>query len=322
MNSSDNHMNLCQKDVQINSALRNPQPPILFTISVLILVIICWAGAAFPQKGKYILGIGDRLSFLLYAGGENQSGGTITLTISEDGTVTLPFLGKIRADGLSVDQLTHEITAGLEADYFVDPQVILSVVDYRSKRVYILGEVKKPGPYGMEQENTTLIELISKSGGATAKRGKKAFVLRGAYEDIASGGKINDLFEKKDPILVDLQRLLEKGDLTANVKLQPDDVVYIPPRAFVDIAQSKIYVMGYVKKPGIYEFQDGITALNACLLAGGVAKFAAPNRATISRIYDGKKTIVEINLNDVRKGKADDVVLKPGDRVFVPKSWL
>jgi polysaccharide export outer membrane protein len=244
------------------------------------------------------------------------------LTISQEGTITLPFLGKTKAEGLTIDQLTHEITARLKADYFVEPQVILSVVGYRSKKVYILGEVKNPGSYGMEHENTSLIELISMAGGATEKRGKKAFVLRGAYEDIASGGKIDELVEKKEPIAVDLQRLLERADLTANVRLRPDDVVYIPPRIFVDIAQSKIYVMGHVNKPGVYEFQDGITALNACLLAGGFAKFAAPNRATVTRFENEKKTIIKIDLNDVREGNADDVILNPGDRVYVPKSWL
>lgn len=244
------------------------------------------------------------------------------LTISQEGTITLPFLGKTKAEGLTIDQLTQEITARLKADYFVEPQVILSVVGYRSKKVYILGEVKNPGSYGMEHENTSLIELISMAGGATEKRGKKAFVLRGAYEDIAFGGKIDELVEKKEPIAVDLQRLLERADLTANVRLRPDDVVYIPPRMFVDIAQSKIYVMGHVNKPGVYEFQDGITALNACLLAGGFAKFAAPNRATVTRFENGKKTIIKIDLNDVREGNADDVILNPGDRVYVPKSWL
>ncbi len=290
----------------------------------LTFVLLCWAVSAFGQKGKYVLGIGDKLSFLLYAGGELQlkGGGAIILTISEDGTITLPFLGKVRADGLTIDQLTHEITTRLKADYFVNPQVVLSVVDYRSKKVYILGEVKNPGSYGMEHENTSLIELISMAGGATEKRGKKAFVLRGAYEDIASGGKINELVEKQEPIVADLQRLLERADLTANVQLRPDDVVYIPPRIFVDIAQSKIYVMGHVNKPGIYEFQDGITALNACLLAGGFARFAAPNRATVTRFENGKKTIIKIDLSDVRKGKEDDIILEPGDRVYVPKSWL
>jgi len=291
---------------------------------VITLALLSWVADGFAQKGKYILGIGDRLSFLLYAGGELQlkGGGAIMLTISEEGTITLPFLGKVRADGLTVDELTQEITTRLKADYFVDPQVILSVVDYRSKKVYILGEVKNPGSHGMERENTTLIELISMAGGATEKRGKKAFVLRGAYDDLASVGNINELVEKKEPIVVDLQRLLERGDLTANVALQPDDVVYIPPRAFVDIAQSKIYVMGHVNRAGIYEFQEGITALNACLLAGGFAKFAAPNRATISRFDNGKKTIIKIDLNDVKEGSTDDIILRPGDRVYVPKSWL
>ncbi|NVM21432.1 MAG: SLBB domain-containing protein [Desulfobacterales bacterium] len=302
--------------------MRNASTKIV--ILALTLVLLCRAEAVFAQKGKYVLGIGDRLSLLLYAGGKLQleGGGALMLTISEDGTITLPFLGKVTADGLTVDKLTRKITTRLKTDYFVDPQVILSVVAYRSKKVYILGEVKKPGSYGMESENTGLIELISMAGGATEKRGKKAFVLRGAYADIASGGKINELVKKKEPIVVDLQRLLERADLSANVRLRADDVVYIPPRRFVDIAQSKIYVMGHVKRPGIYDFQDGITALNACLLAGGFAKFAAPNRATVSRFDNGQKIIIRIDLNDVKEGDADDIVLKPGDRVYVPKSRL
>ena len=149
--------------------------PIRIIVIVLTLAILIWPAAGFGQKGKYVLGVGDRLSFLLYVGGVLQlkSGGAIILTISEEGTITLPLLGNIRADGLTVDELTHEITTRLRADYFVNPQVILSVIDYRSKRVYILGEVKNPGSYGMEHKNTTLIELISMAGGATEKRGKK-----------------------------------------------------------------------------------------------------------------------------------------------------
>lgn len=294
------------------------------TLLFLSLALACITTNAFAQKEKYVLGAGDRLSFILYAGGDPQFNGKgeITLTVSEDGTITLPFLGKVNAGGLNVDQLTERITAGLAADYFVDPQVILSVVEFRSKKVYVLGEVKEPGSYGMEREATTLLEVISMAGGATEKRGKKAFVLRGAYQELASGGEINDLVEKQEPIVVDLQRLLERADLGANVKLEPDDVIYIPPRMFVDIAQSKIYVMGHVDKPGIYDFQDGITALNACLLAGGFAKFAAPNRATVTRLENGENIIIKIDLDDVRKGTAEDIVLQPGDRVYVPKSWL
>ena len=302
--------------------MKNPLTKI--TTLLLTLVVLCWPATASAQKGKYVLGIGDKVSLLLYAGGVNQlsGGGALTLTISEEGTITVPFLGKVRADGSTADQLTQEITERLKADYFVDPQVILSVVEYRSKRVYILGEVNRPGDYGMEREAPTVLELISMAGGATERSSKKAFVLRGAYDDIASGGEINELVEQKDPVVVDLQRLLEKGDLTANVKLLPDDVVYIPPSMFEDMAQSKIYVMGQVSHPGIYEYQDGITALNACILAGGFAKFAAPNRTTVTRSDNGAKTIMKINLNDVKHGKADDIILKPGDRVYVPKSWL
>jgi len=77
-----------------------------------------------------------------------------------------------------------------------------------------------------------------------------------------------------------------------------------------------------VTKPGVYEYQRGITALNACLMAGGFDKFAAPNRARIIREEDGKQTVIRINLEDVKEGKIPDIELKPGDIVVIPESWL
>jgi polysaccharide export outer membrane protein len=77
-----------------------------------------------------------------------------------------------------------------------------------------------------------------------------------------------------------------------------------------------------VKKPGIYDYQPGLTALNACIMAGGFGKFAAPNRTKIIRNQGGKQEIIKINLNDVKKGKIPDIELKPGDRIHVPETWL
>ncbi len=313
----------CQPDLSYKCSSAMTHRSTKTTTLFLTLALLCLAATAFAQREKYVLGVGDKLSLLIYAGGESQlPGGALTQTISEEGTITLPFLGIVRAKGLTVEQLTKEIADRLEADYFVDPQVVLSVVEYRSRRVYILGEVNKPGPYGMEGEARTLLELISMAGGVTDRSGSQAFVLRGAYEDVASGGEINELVAQKEPIKADLQQLLEKGDPTSNVKLQPDDVVYIPAGVLTARARSKIYVMGKVKRPGLYEYEEGMTALSACLLAGGFDKFAAPNRTTITRFENGEKTIIKINLDDVKHSKTDDLPLRPGDRIYIPKSWL
>lgn len=87
-------------------------------------------------------------------------------------------------------------------------------------------------------------------------------------------------------------------------------------------SKSKIYVNGEVKNPNAYEFQPGITALNACIMAGGFTTFAAPNRTKIVRKKGEEVEIIKINLNKVKDGKIPDIVLKPDDRIHVPETWL
>jgi len=86
--------------------------------------------------------------------------------------------------------------------------------------------------------------------------------------------------------------------------------------------KHQISVEGEIKKPGVYSYQRGMTALNACILAGGFDKYAAPNRTIIIRKADGKQIVIKVNLEDVKKGKAPDVELQPGDRIHVPETWL
>jgi polysaccharide export outer membrane protein len=65
-----------------------------------------------------------------------------------------------------------------------------------------------------------------------------------------------------------------------------------------------------------------MTALNACIMAGGFNEFAAPNRTKIIRQEKDRQIIIKINLNDVKKGKIPDTEMKPGDRIHIPETWL
>lgn len=85
-------------------------------------------------------------------------------------------------------------------------------------------------------------------------------------------------------------------------------------------SQGKIYVSGAVKSPGAYNFEKGITALNAIILAGGFTDVARPNKTKIVRGEKEKNLNLKLNLKDVLKGKTDDITLAPGDRVIVPES--
>jgi polysaccharide export outer membrane protein len=289
-------------------------------ISLVLLSITAFWSPCFAKEKPYVIGSGDILSLTIFAGPKTTK--APDLEVSSGGTINFPYLGPIKAEGLSVSELTEKVTAPLARDYFVNPQVIIQVKEYKSKKVYIAGAVEEPGLYPLESGTTTLIELIARAGGVTKERSNYAYILRESIQALDGGKEIDELVKLKKSIQINLRELLDKGISKRNLELRAGDVVYITPASFSDVTQHKIYVLGKVEKPGLYDFQDGLTALDACILAGGFAKYAAPNRATVTRRENGEQEIIKINLNNVRKGKKEDVLLKPGDRLFVPESWL
>ena len=271
------------------------------------------------QTKAYLIGPRDVLTLTIYAGGEEQQ--EVDLTVSARGMINAPFIGSVKAEGLTIPQLEDLITEPLTRDYFVNPEVNISIKEYHSLQYFISGAVKEPGLYEMTSI-ASLMELIAKAGGVLPERGNVAYILRESTEQIAEGQEIENLLSHRDPIKVDLKGLLDKGHMSLNLILQSGDVVYIPLEKALDLAESKIYVEGEVKKPGIYDYQPGLTALNACIMAGGFGKFAAPNRTRIIRKQGDKQETIKINLNEVKEGKIPDIELKPGDRIHVPETWL
>lgn len=287
-----------------------------------IFILLLYSTSTFADNNEaYRIGPQDILSLSIYAGGEIQH--QIKLHVSNDGFVKVPLLGSIKAVGLDASQLEDKITAPLAAEYFVNPQVTVVVEGYHSLKYFISGAVNSPGLYEMTSQ-ATLLELIAKAGGATPERSNVAYILRSSTDQITKGKNIEQLLSKKAPIKVDLTLLLDKGDMTKNMMLQTGDVVYIPMQDTIDTAANNVYLEGEVEKWGVYRYTPGLTALNLCIMAGGFTEFAAPNRTKIYRKKEGTEEIVIININldDVRKGKIPDIELKPGDRISVPESWI
>jgi protein involved in polysaccharide export with SLBB domain len=95
---------------------------------------------------------------------------------------------------------------------------------------------------------------------------------------------------------------------------------YVNPRVLVSVTEyaGKVYVFGEVHRPGAYAVKDGLTALNACILAGGFSDYAALNRVKVIRQGQTRTDVFTIDLGKVRKGKKPDMVLRPGDKIEVP----
>ena len=290
------------------------------TVNIALAVLIFAAcNPAQAQMEAYRMGPRDVISLTIYAGGELQN--QVDLTISEKGTINVPFIGPVKAAGLTILELEKIIAKPLALDYFVNPDVNVSVKEYHSLQYFISGAVKSPGLYEMTSK-ATLLELIAKAGGVLPERGNVAYIQRKSADQSAEGKDKKNQIAHNGSIKVDLKKLLDQGDMTQNRGLESGDVVYIPPEKTLNLAESKVYVGGEVKKPGIFDYQPGLTALNACIMAGGFTKFAAPNRTRVIRQQGDQQIIFKIDLNDVKKGKIEDVKLLPGDRIQVPETWL
>ena len=271
------------------------------------------------QDTAYRIGPRDVLTLTIFAGGEKQNDST--MTVSSQGMINVPFIGPVMAKGLTVSQLEDKVTKPLAADYFVNPEINIVISEYHSLHYYISGAVGTPGLYEMKSK-ATLLELIAKAGGVRADHGNIVYILHPSSEQTSSKKQNQKHYSDKDPSKININKLLDKGDMSQNIALQSGDVVYIPLQSSQNLSASKIYVEGEVKSPGVYTYQEGLTALNACIMAGGFSKFAAPNRTRIIRQNGDKLIIIKIDLIDVRNGKIPDAEIKPGDRILIPETWL
>ena len=263
------------------------------------------------REEGYRLGPRDVISVNVFAGGEKQISEDVS--VAADGQITLPLFGAMQAAGLTLGELRRQSIEPMALKYFVEPQVNVAIKEYHSLSFYISGSIRNPGHYELDKE-PTMLELIAKAGGLGPDYGHKAYIMREKPGKAGVGpGK---------PIVIDMKALLDQGDMKNNIRLATGDVVHIPRGSELNQASNAIFVEGEVKKPGVYTFQQGITALSACILAGGFNDYAAPNRARIIRRKGSEQEVIELNLDAVKKGKAKDVELQPGDLVHIPDSWL
>ena len=300
----------------------------------LVALIILFASVSVAMCAEngtsenYHLGAQDVIQITVLAGGEIQV--STELVVTGSGDINVPLIGNIQAVGLTQEELERAVRIPLELDYFVDPQVQVQIKAYHSLQYFISGAVKNPGMYELNF-HPTMMDLIAKAGGMAAGRGNIAYVLRGSKgadtEDLLAGTTDSEALEtaiiKREPIRVNLLKLLDQGDVTENLVLESGDTVYIPLNKALNQSYTKVYVEGEIKSPGVFDYQPGLTAFSACIMAGGFAKYAAPNRARVIRNTEtGDQKIFKLNLEKVQRGDEADFSLEPGDRIFIPESWL
>jgi polysaccharide export outer membrane protein len=230
---------------------------------------------------------------------------TKTVRVSEDGKISLPLIGEIEVEGITKTELEKKLGQLLEEKYLQNPQVTVFIREYQSKRVFILGAVRNPGPYELLGRRT-LLQVISQAGGITNESGKEIIVIREVEDGVSTSLKIS------------IEDLFLKGDARLNIPLQPDDIVNIPIDRIVNI-----YVFGQVRNPGALGVKRSNipTLLQAIGQAGGFSERASKGKVLIKRIDDdGKEIKIKVNVKSIIKGKRKDIQLKENDVVYVPET--
>jgi len=224
--------------------------------------------------------------------------------ISREGTFSFPLIGSVRADGLSVAQLEKELRNRLADGYIVNPQVTITIEEFKSKKVFVLGEVYKPGTYPLTG-STDLLEIIAQAGGRREEAGREIIVIRPQNYEKQANPVMPQEARESEILKIDIQKLLS-GDIHSNIELRTGDTIYVPERSY-------FYVIGEVNKPGRYELEKETTVLKGITIAGGFTEKASKWRTKILRKKDDKKLEIKVKM---------DHLVEPEDIISVPESFF
>ena len=218
--------------------------------TLLFVFTLIFANLAFAAD--YIMCPGDQLDIIVMGVPEMSTGytgsGTTTMTpttpqnkyiVRPDGKVSFQLIGEVNTTGLTVSQFTKVLQERL-AKYIVNPQISVNIVQLGTTRVYVFGEVNKPGLYEL-QKSHNLLDAVGIANGFTKDAAKKnVFLIRRDKQN--------------EPIKLNLNDLLTKGDTSQNYVLGEGDVVYLTSNGRIDFARdiapffSAAYTIHEIKK--------------------------------------------------------------------------
>jgi polysaccharide export outer membrane protein len=233
--------------------------------------------AAFPG---YVFGPGDVVAITVFG----HDSFNVTTRIKPDGTISMPLVGQIRAEGHTVVSLASEISRRLtQARLLKDPIVNVEIGDYQSRTVRVVGQIQRPGIYPLDQPYT-LLDILLKAGWVRGDGSREIVIRRPGAEDQA----------------ISIDAVL-KGDPAADIRLEPGLTIVVPEPDIV-------YVMGGVMRPGGYPLMEGMTVGRVISMAGGAAPGGNARRFQLER--DGKRM----------REATPDTPVKAGDVITVRAS--
>lgn len=248
----------------------------------------------------YLLGPEDVIEIIVWGHEDMYRLAPISLT----GVISYPLIGDIQVAGKSTKQVESELAKKLADGFIVNPQVNVTVKQFKSQKVFLTGEVQKPGIYPLTKENS-LLSILTEAGGATKEAGDDLIIIRPKTPTLHMLTFEEAKANQEVIIKLKLQNVLA-GDPQHNVTIRNGDTIIVP-------RMPVFYILGEVKNPGQYRLEIGTTVLTAITIGGGYTPKASTSRVEITREEGGKKVKKKVDM---------DALVQPGDTIEVPVRYF
>lgn len=269
--------------------------------SVLVMALV--AGVSQPQGAAvtdYLIGPQDVLTITVFE--ERQLSGRYA--VDHDGSLTFPWIGRIAASGLTVRALEEGLMKLLADGYLKKPQVSVLVEQFRSRSIFVIGEVRTPGKYSLSG-SMSLIEALAQAGSMTGAAGSEVLIIHPTGTRPGAGPLFPSEGGEAEVVRVSMKDL-QSSRLSQNIAIRDGDTIFVPKA-------DRFYVTGQVRNPGSFVLEKGMTVLQALSLAGDLNDRGSSRRIKIIRIVDGKKKEFSVKLGDL---------VQPGDTIVVRQRFF
>jgi polysaccharide export outer membrane protein len=226
--------------------------------------------------------------------------------VRSDGTIQLPLLGDVVAEGLTDAELARAIKASLEADFLQRASVTVEITEVRARPIRVVGAVSSPGDLTMTG-TASLVDALTEAGGLSGQEGGVVQIHRRAENGLT------------DRLEVRMEDLISGDPRLWNIPVYADDLINVVPGS-----PMTIYLLGELGSTGVQEFAQGqrVTLLQVIARAGGLGERASKNVRVKRESDDGRLQEIEVSYKRILSGKDPDFELRNGDIVLVKRSTL
>ena len=289
------------------------------TIAQIAVLLVLAAGLVPGQSEEpspdapYVIGPDDQLSVRV---ADMEEIGSVPQVVDMRGNISLPRLGRVHVAGLTPEQ-TEAVLEQRLGEYLQKPDVLVTVTQYHTQPVSVLGMVGTPGIQQI-RGSKTLFEVISGAGGLKPEAGDTIKITRRKDMGALPLAKVVDDETGEYSVgEVAANDIVNATNPRANIEIKPHDIISVAKA-------NLVYVIGAVKKPGgfILASNDNVTVLKAMALANGMERTATGKDVRILRLVEGSPTREEIHidLKGIMNAKTADFPMKPDDILFIPTS--